>query len=109
MQPDLPRIQLRRKKMVDFSLSIPLIVSSALAAPVGSWFNVSIATGPFLLIMASVLALAGVRMLLSPPVQEKGSSLAPLKKIVGGIGIGVCIGLLAVFWESAAAFLWFHC
>ncbi|MCF8029123.1 MAG: sulfite exporter TauE/SafE family protein [Desulfobacteraceae bacterium] len=83
-----------RKKMVDFSLSIPLIVSSALAAPVGSWFNVSIAVGPFLLIMATVLAAAGLRMLFSPSGQEGESSLAPWKKIAGGIGIGACIGLL---------------
>src|SRR6056297_3784928 len=43
-----------RKKMVDFSLSVPLIVSSSLAAPVGSYLNVHIAKGPFLLIMAAV-------------------------------------------------------
>jgi hypothetical protein len=83
-----------RKKMVDFSLSIPLIVSSALAAPVGSWLNVRIATGPFLIIMAAVLAAAGLRMLFSPSGQEGGSNLAPWKKMAGGIGIGTCIGLL---------------
>ena len=83
-----------RKKMVDFSLSIPLLVSAALAAPVGSWLNVSIATGPFLLIMATVLAAAGLRMLFSPSGQEGQSNLAPWKKMAGGIGIGACIGLL---------------
>lgn len=83
-----------RKKMVDFSLSIPLIVSSAIAAPVGSWLNVRIALGPFLLIMAAVLAAAGIRMMFSPSGQEGESSLAPWKKMTGGIGIGACIGLL---------------
>lgn len=83
-----------RKKMVDFSLSIPLIVSSALAAPVGSWLNVRIAIGPFLLVMAAVLAAAGLRMLFSPQGQDEQTSLAPWKKMAGGIVIGACIGLL---------------
>lgn len=83
-----------RKKMVDFSLSVPLIVSSALAAPVGSWFNVSIAAGQFVVIMAIVLAAAGFRMLFSPQEQNKESNLKPWKKITGGIVIGACIGLL---------------
>ncbi len=83
-----------RKKMVDFSLSIPLIVSSAIAAPVGSWLNVRIAVGPFLLVMAVVLAAAGIRMLFSPQGQAEQSSLAPWKKMAGGIVIGACIGLL---------------
>jgi uncharacterized membrane protein YfcA len=83
-----------RKKMVDFSLSLPLIVSSALAAPVGSWFNVSITAGRFVVIMAIVLAAAGFRMLFSPQEQNKESNLKPWKKITGGIVIGTCIGLL---------------
>jgi len=55
-----------REKMVDYSLSIPLIISSALAAPVGSYFNVRIDLQPLLVIMAVVLALAGGRMFFSP-------------------------------------------
>jgi uncharacterized protein len=58
-----------RKKMVDFSLSIPLIVSSSLAAPVGSFLKVHIDLKPFLIIMAAVLAMAGARMLMSPPTE----------------------------------------
>lgn len=84
-----------RKKMVDFSLSIPLIVSSAIAAPVGSWLNVSISTGPFIVIMAAVLAAAGLRMMFSPSGQEGESTLAPWEKMAGGIVIGACIGLLS--------------
>ncbi|MBS3754852.1 MAG: sulfite exporter TauE/SafE family protein [Desulfobacterales bacterium] len=83
-----------RKRMVDFSLSIPLIVSSALAAPVGSWLNVRIAIGPFLLVMAAVLVTAGLRMLFSPQGQDEESHLASWKKMAGGIAIGACIGLL---------------
>jgi hypothetical protein len=86
-----------RKKMVDFSLSVPLIVSSSLAAPVGSYLNVHIAKGPFLLIMAAVLALAGLRMLFSPTGDTAESTLTPAKKMTGGLIIGACIGLLGGF------------
>jgi uncharacterized membrane protein YfcA len=83
-----------RKKMVDFSLSIPLIVSSSLAAPVGSYLNVHIDLKPFLMIMAVVLALAGIRMLLSPAAETQTAGMEPWKKILAGIGIGICIGLM---------------
>jgi len=80
--------------MVDFSLSIPLIVSSSLSAPAGSYLNVRIDLKPFLMIMAVVLALAGIRMLLSPAAETETAGLEPWKKIFAGIGIGVCIGLM---------------
>ena len=83
-----------RRKMVDFSLSIPLIVSSSLAAPIGAYLNVRIDLKPFLITMAVVLALAGVRMLISPPDEAESGSMPSSRKIIGGIGIGACIGLL---------------
>lgn len=83
-----------RKKMVDFSLSVPLIVASSLAAPVGSYLNVHLDLKPFLLIMAAVLALAGIRMLWSPSGETQSQEIAPWKKALGGIGIGACIGLV---------------
>jgi len=83
-----------RKRMVDFSLSIPLIVASALAAPVGSYLNVHMDLKMFLIIMAIVLAIAGVRMLMSPPDEVESSTMAASSKIIGGIAIGLCIGLM---------------
>ena len=83
-----------RKKMVDFSLSIPLIISSGLAAPIGSYLNVRLDTRPFLFAMAIVLALAGVRMLLPSPQAVDTVIIGPRKKIIGGIVIGACIGLV---------------
>jgi len=83
-----------RKKMVDISLAIPLIISSSLAAPVGSYLNVRIDLTPFLVIMAVVLALAGVRMLMSPAAETESVSITQSKKIVGGVCIGGCIGLM---------------
>lgn len=83
-----------RKKMVDFSLAIPLIVSSSLAAPIGSAINLRIDLKPFLVTLAVVLALAGVRMLVSPPKEVEGKQMKPSWKIIGGTGIGTCIGLM---------------
>ncbi len=84
-----------RKKMVDFSLAIPLIISSSLAAPIGSYLNVRIDVKPFLMTMAVVLALAGGRMLIAPPAEAQASTMGSSKKIIGGIGIGACIGVIA--------------
>ena len=83
-----------RKKMVDFSLSIPLILSSALAAPIGSYLNVRLDLKPFMAIMAVVLGLAGARMLLTPAGEDEGGSMKMSKRIIGGIGIGACIGVM---------------
>ena len=83
-----------RKKMVDFSLAIPLIISSSLAAPVGSYLNVRIDVKPFLLILACVLALAGLRMLMSPSKGVEAVTVGASKKIIGGIGIGAAIGVM---------------
>jgi len=83
-----------RKRMVDFSLAIPLIISSSLAAPIGSYLNVQIDVKPFLIILAIVLALAGVRMLISPAVESKDRAVSSSKKIIGGIAIGAGIGVM---------------
>lgn len=82
-----------RKRMVDFPLSIPLIISSSLAAPAGAYLNAQLDLKPFLIVMAVVLALAGLRMLFTP-AQEEQNSLKTSNKVLGGIGIGACIGLL---------------
>ncbi|MBN2034720.1 MAG: sulfite exporter TauE/SafE family protein [Deltaproteobacteria bacterium] len=83
-----------RKKMVDFSLSIPLIISSSLAAPAGSYLNMHIDLRPFLIIMSAVLALAGIRMLVSPADEFETGGMESRHRIFGGIGIGLCIGLM---------------
>jgi uncharacterized membrane protein YfcA len=86
-----------RKKMVDFSLAVPLIISSSLAAPLGSYLNVRIDVKPFLVILAIVLALAGVRMLMSPAAETEDGAVTSAKKIIGGLGIGAGIGVMGGF------------
>jgi hypothetical protein len=83
-----------RKKMVDFTLAIPLIVASSLAAPLGSYINLGIELKPFLITMAVVMALAGLRMLFFSPQEKKDAQIKPAKKVIGGFLIGGLIGLM---------------
>ena len=83
-----------RSKMVDFTVSVPLIAASAAAAPVGAWLNAAISVQPFLALMAGVLFLAGVRMLLPTPAAAENGGISPLARALGGIVIGGIIGLL---------------
>ena len=78
--------------MVDFSLAIPLIVASSLAAPIGSYLNLRIDSKPFLITMAVVLALAGARMLLPAPAAGGRGGMSPARKVAGGVAIGAGIG-----------------
>lgn len=84
-----------RKKMVDFSVSVPLIVTSSLGAPLGAltthWVNTEI----FVMIMALVIFLAGLMMLSSIQVQSKATEVSQRKRILGGGLIGLVIGFFA--------------
>ena len=53
-----------------------------------------IALTPFLITMAIVLAMAGVRMLMSPAAETEKTGITPSQKIIGGVCIGSCIGLM---------------
>ncbi len=81
-----------RKGMVDYSLAVPLIVSSCLAAPLGAMTNLHIDVKPFMVILVVVLALAGWRMLTSPPPKVERDETDPGKKILAGAAIGGLIG-----------------
>ncbi len=86
-----------RSKMVDFSLSIPLIITSGLSAPVGAvatkWVNENV----FVTIMSVVILLAGLRMLFSdkliPGVISNKYSWTWAKLIQASL-MGVVIGFM---------------
>ncbi len=61
-----------QKKMVDYSVAIPLVVTSLLGAPIGALMTQRIDTQIFFVILAMVLFLAAMRMLFSKKVQSKG-------------------------------------
>jgi hypothetical protein len=89
-----------RRGMVDFPVSLPLIISSTLAAPVGAWLNRQVDTRVFLLVMAAIVLLAALRMLLvkKSDAREKeiGSAARVAYGTVFGLAIGAAAGLLGI-------------
>ncbi|MCG8566576.1 MAG: sulfite exporter TauE/SafE family protein [Desulfobacterales bacterium] len=81
-----------RKGMVDFSLSVPLIVSSCLLAPLGALVNLHIDVKPFMVALIIVLILAGWRMLTTPPPPGDYQSVDGKTKLILGSAIGSLIG-----------------
>jgi uncharacterized membrane protein YfcA len=84
-----------KKKMVDFSVSLPLIITSSLGAPLGALTTHRINLNLFLGIMAAVIFLAALRMLFSKQVKSRKEGVSQLKRIVGGGIVGLLIGFLA--------------
>lgn len=84
-----------RKKMVDFSVSIPLIIASSLGAPVGAFTTHWVDLKLFMAIMASVIFLAALRMLFSKQVEGQSRETSRRRRIFGGGLIGLVIGFLA--------------
>jgi uncharacterized protein len=84
-----------KKKMVDFSVSLPLIITSSLGAPLGALTTHRINLKLFMGIMAVVIFLAALRMLFSKQVKSRGVGSSQLKRIFGGGLIGLVIGFMA--------------
>lgn len=92
-----------RGRLVDFSLSIPLIITSGLAAPLGAMANSRIDQKFFLLAMSLVVLAAGLRMLVTwglhsgnpgRPHVWSGSKL--IQSSLMGLGIGFMGGMLGI-------------
>jgi len=84
-----------KKKMVDFSVSLPLIITSSLGAPLGALTTHKINLKLFMGIMAGVILLAALRMLFSKQVKSRGKGVSQLRRIIGGGLIGLVIGFMA--------------
>jgi len=84
-----------RKKMVDFSVSVPLIIASSLGAPLGAVATHRLNTRLFLGIMASVVFLAAIRMLFSKKIEDITARITQLRRMLGGGLIGLLIGFFA--------------
>lgn len=84
-----------RKKMVDFSVSLPLIVTSTVAAPLGALVTHKIGLKVFLSIMAVVVFLAAFRMMFSKEITGRVIEPSRLRNIAGGGIIGLIIGFMA--------------
>jgi hypothetical protein len=84
-----------KKKMVDFSVSLPLIITSSLGAPLGALTTHKINLKLFMGIMAGVILLAALRMLFSKQVKSRDTGVNQLRRIIGGGLIGLVIGFMA--------------
>ena len=84
-----------RKKMVDVKTGLPLLVTSTLCAPLGAMLTARIHLDVFTGILALVIFLAAMRMLFSKKIEAEGMPVDSTRRIIGGGGIGVAIGLMA--------------
>ncbi len=86
-----------RKRMVDFSLSIPLVISSGLAAPIGAMCTRWVDESVFLSVMSVVLFLAAVRMMFVGGVAGQGTRahVWSLSRVLQASFLGLVIGFMA--------------
>jgi len=83
-----------RKKMVDFSVALPIIIASSIGAPLGALTTHRVDTRIFMMIMMSVVLAAALRMLFSSKGAPKRPEAGRSVKILGGGSIGLAIGFL---------------
>jgi len=84
-----------RKRMVDIKTGLPLLVASTLCAPLGAMLTARINLDAFTGILALVIFLAAMLMLFSKKIEPEGMPVSSTRRIIGGGGIGVAIGLMA--------------
>ena len=84
-----------RKRMVDLRVALPLLISSAVAAPFGAMITHLIDLQLFMGILAGVIFIAALRMLFAKGMEAEPTELSPLARVLGGSGIGVLVGLVA--------------
>ncbi|MFO7459811.1 MAG: sulfite exporter TauE/SafE family protein [Desulfatiglandales bacterium] len=84
-----------RKKMIDFSVSLPLLLTSSVAAPAGAFLTARVDLRFFLGIMGCVILLAGVRMFFSPAAEDDLVRVPRRRKILRGGLLGLVIGFMA--------------
>jgi uncharacterized membrane protein YfcA len=83
-----------RKRMIDFSAALPLLIASALLAPLGAWTTHQVPTEIFLAVLAVIIFLAALRMIFSRKIRERPARVNPVRKIGGGLSLGAIIGFL---------------
>ena len=90
-----------RKGMIDFSVALPLVITSALGAPAGAYFTQFISTDILLGLFAAAILFAGGRMMLVSKAAEPEAirGTARQRALWGaalGLGIGFIAGMLGI-------------
>ena len=90
-----------RKRMIDFTVAVPLIITSAIGAPLGAFSTQFLSTQILLAFFSAAVIFAGGRMLFvsksSEPDHIRGTEQQ--RVIIGGLlgfGIGFIAGMLGV-------------
>ncbi|MBW1713543.1 MAG: sulfite exporter TauE/SafE family protein [Deltaproteobacteria bacterium] len=83
-----------RKRMIDFSAALPLLIASTLSAPVGAWATHGVRTEMFVTVLAVIIFLAALRMIFSRKIKESPAGINTARRIGGGLVIGAAIGFL---------------
>ena len=84
-----------RKKMVDVQVGVPLIIASALAAPLGALTTARVNIKIFTAILAGVIFLAALRMLFAGKIEAASEGVTTWRRVIGGGSIGLVIGYMA--------------
>jgi len=84
-----------RKRMIDVKVGLPLLITSTACAPIGAMLTAKTNVQVFSLIMALVIFLAAMRMLFSSRPEATEAQISTLRRVMGGGGIGVLIGVMA--------------
>lgn len=95
-----------RRRMIDFSVALPLVVTSALGAPAGAYITQFVPTDWLLGLFALAVLFAGGRMLLvsggPEPEVVRGT---PRQRALWGAGLGLGIGAIAGLLGIGGGFL----
>ena len=86
--------------MIDFSISLPLLVTSSLAAPAGAFITAKVDLRVFMALMGAVILLAGLRMFFSPVGESEILSVSQRRKMLWGGILGLAIGFMGGLLES---------
>ena len=95
-----------RKGMIDFSVALPLVITSALGAPAGAYFTQFISTNVLLGLFAAAVVFAGGRMLLVSKTAEPDTMRGTARqRVLWGAGLGFGIGFIAGMLGIGGGFL----
>ncbi len=82
------------KKMVDYNLSLPLIISSSIGAWLGALSESAVDTKLFLYILSAIVFLAALRMIFGGSPGREDRTVLQWQKLLAGSVIGIIIGFI---------------
>ena len=82
-----------RKKLIDWQTAIPFGLTMILLAPMGTWLNIRLPTGPVIAIFALFTASAALLMLSG--WRPRRGALTPRQRVALGVSAGSVLGIFA--------------